>query len=498
MPASRLKNYSDDPTKTTRLSASFNVISEKISSWRDFLRLHCCPLEDYMQEWPCNPPSFRYQRSGVKSARINIRKSAKSVIHLLCFLDHSSDDTPARYFSSCEIIGSCDCCIYIHLITMQQESHRVYAHTCAYLPMSKGNAGSSRGYSDWCSEKLTMKTSEIESNSVEDEEASHVISIWDAIQPLEQQARECYSQIIHLDSDEFIEMMVVDGSFIIELFRKVGNVVEFEDDDPIVTMAWIIPFFYRDLLRLENQIPFFVLECLFDITRMPGEESGPSLCKLALDFFNYALQRPDHIIARHTNLKARHLLDLIRSSFIDFEQGQPLSVDTSTPVIHSVSKLRRAGIELSQGNPEDSFLVVRFENGVIEMPTITIDETVTSFLLNCVAFEQCHNGSSKHFTTYATLLDCLVNTFKDVEHLCDRNIIENYFGTDSEVASFINDLGKEVAFDIESIGRLDHPPSNGGSNLLHRLRHLQKLNPLLSIWWVIGRSPPNIPGDVLA
>ncbi|KAJ6398355.1 hypothetical protein OIU77_019204 [Salix suchowensis] len=339
-----------------------------------------------------------------------------------------------------------------------------------------------------------MKTSETESNSVEDEEANHVIRIWDvnndrlnlmrqkisdppklltkaaasssvlsrtqckgldlevllkAIQPLEQQARECYSQIIHLDSDEFIEMMVVDGCFIIELFRKVGNVVDFEDDDPIVTMAWIIPFFYRDLLRLENQIPFFVLECLFDITRMPGEESGPSLCKLALDFFNYALQRPDHIIARHNNLKARHLLDLIRSSFIDFEQAEPLGTDTSTPVIHSVSKLRRAGIELSQGNPEDSFLVVRFENGVIEMPTITIDETITSFLLNCVAFEQCHNGSSKHFTTYATLLDCLVNTFKDVEHLCDCNIIENYFGTDSEVASFINDLGKEVAFDIE-------------------------------------------------
>ncbi|KAF9667077.1 hypothetical protein SADUNF_Sadunf16G0295400 [Salix dunnii] len=55
----RLKNYSDDPTKTTRLSTSFNVNSEKISSWRDFLRLHCYPLEDYMHEWPCNPPSFR-------------------------------------------------------------------------------------------------------------------------------------------------------------------------------------------------------------------------------------------------------------------------------------------------------------------------------------------------------------------------------------------------------------------------------------------------------
>ncbi|XP_022769765.1 protein DMR6-LIKE OXYGENASE 2-like [Durio zibethinus] len=55
----RLKNYSDDPMKTTRLSTSFNVKTENVSSWRDYLRLHCFPLEDYVHEWPTNPPSFR-------------------------------------------------------------------------------------------------------------------------------------------------------------------------------------------------------------------------------------------------------------------------------------------------------------------------------------------------------------------------------------------------------------------------------------------------------
>ncbi|XP_065858420.1 protein DMR6-LIKE OXYGENASE 2-like [Euphorbia lathyris] len=55
----RLKSYSDDPTKTTRLSTSFNVKTEKVANWRDFLRLHCYPLEDYIHEWPSNPPQFR-------------------------------------------------------------------------------------------------------------------------------------------------------------------------------------------------------------------------------------------------------------------------------------------------------------------------------------------------------------------------------------------------------------------------------------------------------
>ncbi|KAM5571395.1 protein DMR6-LIKE OXYGENASE 2-like [Rosa sericea] len=55
----RMKMYSDDPSKTTRLSTSFNVKTEKTANWRDFLRLHCYPLEDYVHEWPTNPPSFR-------------------------------------------------------------------------------------------------------------------------------------------------------------------------------------------------------------------------------------------------------------------------------------------------------------------------------------------------------------------------------------------------------------------------------------------------------
>ncbi|KAM3369095.1 hypothetical protein ACQJBY_017157 [Aegilops geniculata] len=55
----RLKCYSDDPKKAIRLSTSFNVRTEKVSNWRDFLRLHCYPLESFVDQWPSNPPAFR-------------------------------------------------------------------------------------------------------------------------------------------------------------------------------------------------------------------------------------------------------------------------------------------------------------------------------------------------------------------------------------------------------------------------------------------------------
>ncbi|KAH0638553.1 hypothetical protein KY285_035139 [Solanum tuberosum] len=122
--------------------------------------------------------------------------------------------------------------------------------------------------------------------------------------------------------------------------------------------------------------------------------------------------------------------------------------DSPTNVIQCISKLRRAGIKL-RPRKEDTFLAIKFNNGFIEMPTITIDDFMSSFLINCVAYEQCHVDCTKHMTTYATFLDCLVNTQHDVEYLCDCNIIENYFGTDFEIANFINNLGKDVMFDID-------------------------------------------------
>ncbi|XP_050203676.1 protein DOWNY MILDEW RESISTANCE 6 [Mercurialis annua] len=55
----KMKLYSDDPSKTLRLSTSFNMSKEKVHNWRDYLRLHCYPLDKYVPHWPSNPPLFK-------------------------------------------------------------------------------------------------------------------------------------------------------------------------------------------------------------------------------------------------------------------------------------------------------------------------------------------------------------------------------------------------------------------------------------------------------
>ncbi|KAM0065696.1 hypothetical protein Hdeb2414_s0003g00117611 [Helianthus debilis subsp. tardiflorus] len=269
-----------------------------------------------------------------------------------------------------------------------------------------------------------------------------------AVQPLELTARECYSTTIPYNTDEFIEMLVLDGCFIIELFRKIGEVVEVGDSDPLFNMSWVFSFFLRDLIRLENQIPFFVIERLFDLTKTPN---SPTLVKLVLDFFNKAVQRPDDVLEKYySNIKPKHLLDLLRSSFLPHDLEHSTKPDNRPPphIIHNISKLQRSGIKLKPSEAE-SFLVVNFKHGVIHMPPITIDDFMCAFLLNAVAYEQCHSGCPKIFTTYVTLVDCLINTSKDVGLLCDWNIIENYLGTEAEVATFFNNMGKDISFDID-------------------------------------------------
>lgn len=293
--------------------------------------------------------------------------------------------------------------------------------------------------------------------------------VFQTLDPVEDRARESYSEQIPFDRHEFVELLVVDGCFILELFRKVAKLVQFEYDDPILSMSWIFSFLLRDLIRLENQIPFFVLQLLFDRTKGNSDREqreSASLVDICFEFFGYLVERPSSVIESLRRFEARHLLDLLRTSFIppDLDTRSrslhPSGRDSELPshFIHNVSKLRRAGIKVrpTKSGNVDTFLAVRFlRHGVIEMPTITIDDFMSSFFANCVVFELCHYKSLKYFTAYTTLLDCLINSAKDVEYMSDHNVIENYLGTGADLANFINSLGKEASYDPSTSYLLD-------------------------------------------
>ncbi|GFY82347.1 hypothetical protein Acr_02g0005870 [Actinidia rufa] len=79
-----------------------------------------------------------------------------------------------------------------------------------------------------------------------------------------------------------------------------------------------------------------------------------------------------------------------------------------------------------------------------EIPTWSLSNSTEPFLRNLIAFEQCFPGVSCYFTSYAFLMDMLVNFAKDVEVLQKAGIIENYLGADQDASDLFNKLSKEV------------------------------------------------------
>ncbi|CAA6654004.1 unnamed protein product [Spirodela intermedia] len=88
-----------------------------------------------------------------------------------------------------------------------------------------------------------------------------------------------YSENIELSDDEFVEMLVVDGCFIIEYLAKriFGTTRE---TALLAGVRWGFSHLRRDLLLLENQIPFFVLTSYSIRRRSPSPASERSLLLL--------------------------------------------------------------------------------------------------------------------------------------------------------------------------------------------------------------------------
>jgi hypothetical protein len=96
-----------------------------------------------------------------------------------------------------------------------------------------------------------------------------------SIQAMEKEARQCYADEIAYTPYEFVEILVIDGCFIVELFNR-GAYRDIRDkyklDDPVFTMPCMLRFLQHDLILLENQVPWMVLELLFNKTNHPGQQ----------------------------------------------------------------------------------------------------------------------------------------------------------------------------------------------------------------------------------
>ncbi|KAF7809856.1 UPF0481 protein [Senna tora] len=279
---------------------------------------------------------------------------------------------------------------------------------------------------------------------------NHDIKLYiDSMKEMEERARSCYEGSIGLSSNEFVEMLVLDGCFVLELFR--GATEGFKElgysrNDPVFAMRGSMHSIQRDMIMLENQIPLF-----FD-PLMPTDEPLTKSDRNKLESSSF-----DPL----SDQSGLHCLDVFRRSLLRSrpEPEAPriwikrrshthrVADKRRQQLIHCVTELKEAGIKFKK-RKTDRFWDIKFKNGILRMPRLLIHDGTKSLFLNLIAFEQSHLDCSNEITSYVIFMDNLINSPADVGYLHYCGIIEHWLGSDGEVADLFNRLCEEVVFDI--------------------------------------------------
>ncbi|GLU00194.1 hypothetical protein SLE2022_175770 [Rubroshorea leprosula] len=250
----------------------------------------------------------------------------------------------------------------------------------------------------------------------------------EAIEDVYGEARECYRRgdVYDVSEENFKKMLLLDGCFIIELLRT-------KDDFSKANYHAI----YHDLLLLDNQIPWFVLELLFDRTKDYPECPKKSLVELATDFFSPALPR------ERQETKTSNILHLVDFVWRFWVGSQPMQGVTYIKLgrgygayIPSATRLEEAGVKFQKAELRHH-LDVTFNEGVLKIPYLVITAWTEIVFRNLIIFEQCRIGCTPCVTCYAVLLDCLIDTVDDVDLMSRAEVLENTLNPE-ETANIFN------------------------------------------------------------
>ncbi|XP_059451412.1 UPF0481 protein At3g47200-like [Corylus avellana] len=318
-----------------------------------------------------------------------------------------------------------------------------------------------------------------------------------SIAEVEKEAREYYAEPINYSPEKLVEILVIDGCFLIELFCKRTYRDLRKEDDPIFSRPCMFHFLYHDLILLENQVPWMVLERLFNQTNDSSDWNMPRpLATLATTFMRtiYLTYRIDPKSDQCINMRGiKHFVDLsYKLSTLPSTDPQPdqciiiecikhlvdqfrkLAALSSTPfrklansssgeekkkslrdweLLPSATSLVEAGIKFKRAT-SGSLLDIKFKDGVLEIPPLVVNDLTETIIRNLISYEQCCPNCGFKFASYVVLLDSLINTVKDINILCDHEIIDNCLNPE-DAAQLFNKLYHDtfVAFDYVDLSR---------------------------------------------
>ncbi|KAF8023308.1 hypothetical protein BT93_F0723 [Corymbia citriodora subsp. variegata] len=261
----------------------------------------------------------------------------------------------------------------------------------------------------------------------------------------EERIRQSYQEKLTQGNSELVEVILVDAAFLVELFIRNYNwnhdPGHRDQNDEIFSKQWMSNAVFHDLLLLENQVPFFVLENLYNLTPL---RTTVAFFKLSYEYFKDVLH--GHELAG-TRVQMSHLVDYLRALQLpSFPRGVTSKHGEKFELTRSAKELQEAGVKFKCGEGTSSLLDVDFKDGTLVMRRVVVHEWTEAYFRNMIAYEQCHHDN-KYISSYAILMDGLIDTPEDIDILTSCGIVKNELGSVDHVACLFNNLYKETMRD---------------------------------------------------
>ncbi|KAJ6868144.1 hypothetical protein NC651_033251 [Populus alba x Populus x berolinensis] len=318
--------------------------------------------------------------------------------------------------------------------------------------------------------------------------------MYNKVKDLVSDARECYAEesTRQFNDEKFTQMMFLDGYFILHYFLtnkpEKQKLIRNEEDVASVT---------RDLLLLENQLPFQVLIPLMRIhiskadhiagedksssrQKLSSESEDQNLMKIFVHFFediralppqresccemisNFLSELPRKLKSSTSKSPGYsmgsafgldlydHLLEFFYFTFV-YGEGQPepererrMSQEfTCWNRYYSVNALKSYEISFKPSNTS-VFTDVKFKQtplgGALHIPPLMIEDSTKSLLLNLAAYETCAGWYYSRCTSYLCLMGSLIDKPEDVKELRSKGILRTTIGSDDQIAQIFKEI----------------------------------------------------------
>ncbi|XP_021812373.1 UPF0481 protein At3g47200-like [Prunus avium] len=310
-----------------------------------------------------------------------------------------------------------------------------------------------------------------------------------------------YAGAFELDID-FVKVILIDACFILELFlRNVNCQTEKNENYYLLRSPLLRKAVEQDLILLENQLPYPLLQALYHFANptysssnpgknvqekeeaddlqhclpcfqpcFPFSRSTPSddlpigiektepaydhpFLKLTCEFFReYTKLQPIE-----NGVQVKHFTDLVRYFMWPENmtwKGNGEYIRTKT--IYEVRKLKEAGVKFWPNEGSERFVIKRgedhkcnfkmacFRNMNLKLTKFRARYEVECVIRNVMALEQFMYAETAYVCSYFLMLDQLVDTVKDVKVLIESEVIVNLLGSSNAVVKLINSLCEQV------------------------------------------------------